>query len=158
MFLSAGGGLERAEFFRLLRSCQIHVKLLSRFQTLYMILNLRNCWTSANQSSHVKNMISWVLRGCGITRGNLRQSSSGKTSSVTSCESKGAWHSRTPPLAAGRWWSPPASRGTPLSGPVTPGRCRSKIPAGHSPDHAWSPEAWSAGRTFASSAQNCWDT
>lgn len=24
--------------------------------------------------------------------------------------------------------------------------------------HAWSPEAWSAGRTFASSAQNCWDT
>ena len=24
--------------------------------------------------------------------------------------------------------------------------------------HAWSPEAWSVGRTSASSAQNCWDT
>lgn len=126
-------GLDREESFRPLRSCQIRVKLLSRLRTLDVIFNLRNCWTSMNQPSHVKNMIPWVLRGCRITWGNLRQSSPGKTSSVTSCESKGAWRSRTPPWAAGRWWSPPASRGTQPSGPGTLGRCRSRIPASHWP-------------------------
>lgn len=94
-------------------------------------------WETAEQvwSNHhmSKNMIPWVLRGCRITWGNLRQSSPGKTSSVTSCESKGAWRSRTPPWAAGRWWSPPASRGTRPSGPGTLGRCRSRIPASHWP-------------------------
>lgn len=126
-------GSEREESFRLLRSCQIHVTLLSRLQTLDVILNLRNWWTSRNQPSHVKNRISWVLRGCRTAWGNLRQSSPGETSSVTSCESKGAWRCRTPPLAAGRWWSPPALRGTPLSAPATLGRCRSRIPASRSP-------------------------
>lgn len=29
------------------------------------------------------------------------------------------------------------------------------VPYSH---HAWSPEAWSVDRTFANSAQNCWDT
>lgn len=53
--------------------------------------------------------------------------------SVTSCESKAAWRSQIPPSATGRWWSPPASRGTPPSGPGTLGRCRSKIPTSHSP-------------------------
>lgn len=105
---------------------------LSGLQTLDVILNLRNHWTSVNQPSH-GNVISWVLRRCRTTWGNLRQSSSWLTSSITSCESKGAWRSRTPPLAAGHWWSPPAWRETPPLEPGTLGRCRSRIRVGRSP-------------------------
>lgn len=97
------------------------------------MFNLRNCRPTVNQPSHVKNVISWVLRRCRTTWGNLRQSSSWPASSITSCESKGAWRSRIPPLAAGHWWSPPAWREIPPSEPGILGRYRSRILAGHSP-------------------------
>lgn len=100
---------------------------------LTWFLNLRNCRPTVNQPSHVKNVISWVLRRHRTTWGNLRRSSSWPVSPITFCESKGVWRSQTPPLAAGRWWSPPAWPETPPSEPGILGRYRSRILAGHSP-------------------------
>ena len=52
---------------------------------------------------------------------------------VTSCGSRLCGWGRTPPLVSGHWWSPPASRGTPPSGPGTRERCRSRSLTGSPP-------------------------